>query len=348
MRWRGRPGLVRHVLKGRAYLKAPPPVGATVRVAAVQCELHLIHRSADYADKMYGLVREAVAGGAQLIVFPEDIGTHLLGLLPGTRQLTADTSLDDAVNVFGGDEVRVADLFRAVAPAARPVFETTFSTLAARFQVHLVAGSILLPEPDNRLYNVGYLYGPDGRLIGRQVKAHLFPIEREWGLACGGDITVFETPVGRLAFPVCMDHTFFESARIAYLKGAEILLDPSANPAPYDYYEQMRGIWSRVQENPVYGVLACMVGRLAGFVFGGRSGIYAPLDLTQGGDGILAEAASYGQEEIVFSDLDLNALRTYRAENRPDLNIALCRRYLPAAYHHYRTLNSERRVTKLY
>ncbi len=251
-------------------------------------------------------------------------------------------SLDDAVNAFG-EGVQVADLFRAVAPAARPIFETTFSTLAARFGVHVVAGSILLPETDGRLYNVGYLYGPHGQLVGRQVKAHLFPIEREWGLACGADVRVFQTPVGRLAFPICMDHTFFESARIAYLKGAEILIDPSANPEPYHYYEQMRGVWGRVQENPVYGVLACMVGTVAGFTFGGRSGVYAPLELTPAGDGILAQATSSDREEIVLSTLDMHALRAFRAENRPDFNPSLYRRYLPGAYHRYRAWSNEHR-----
>ncbi len=60
MRWRGRTGPVRRSLAGRVYPQAPPPTDDTVRVAAVQCELCLIHHPADYADKMYGLVREAV------------------------------------------------------------------------------------------------------------------------------------------------------------------------------------------------------------------------------------------------------------------------------------------------
>lgn len=342
MRWRGRRSLVRRALGRRRYLQALPATNDSVRVAVVQCELCLIHHPADYADKMYGLVRRAVEGGAQLVVFPEDTGTHLLGLLPGARRLSPDVSLDDAVSTYGREGLRVVDLFRAVAPAARSVFETTFSTLAAGFGVHIVAGSILLPETDGRLYNIGYLYGPDGRLIGQQRKTHLFPLERKWGLACGLDVDVFETRVGRLAFPVCMDHTFFESARIAYLKGAEILIDPSANPAPYAYYEQMRGVWGRVQENPAYGVLACMVGKVAGFTFGGRSGIYAPLSLTPARDGVLAQASSPDREEIVFSDLDLRALRAFRAENRLDFNHTLYQAYLPGVYHRYQAWLGEK------
>jgi len=284
---------------------------------------------------MYHLTRQAVEAGAHLIVFPEDTGTHLLGLLPGTRQLTPEVSLEDAIGAWG-EGIQVADLFRAVAPAARPIFETTFSILAAGFGVHIVAGSLLLPETDGRLYNVGCLYGPDGRLIGRQRKAHLFPIEQKWGLACGTEVGVFHTPVGRLAFPICMDHTFFESARVAYLQGAEVLIDPSANPEPYDFHEQMRGVWGRVQENPMYGVLACMVGRIAGFTFEGRSAVYAPLALTPERDGILAQAATPDQEEILVCDLDLDALRAFRAEHRPDFNLALYQRYLPEVYHRYR------------
>ena len=74
-----------------------------------------------------------------------------------------------------------------------------------RFGVHIVAGSIILPDEAGRLYNVAYLFGPDGRVIGTQRKIHLFHIEQGWGVTPGHQINVFDTSVGKLAFPSWKD-----------------------------------------------------------------------------------------------------------------------------------------------
>ncbi len=340
--WKSRPGAVEKTLSGRGFPPAPPPDGDRVRVGVVQLELCLTASAAEYADKMYTLTRQAVEGGAQLVVFPEHTGTPLLGLLPGIGRLAAGAgSLDEAAARAGAS---VPDVFRTVSPAARRICEATFSTLARRFGVHLVAGSILLPDEREALYNVACLYGPDGRLIGTQCKTHLFIVERQWGLATGDEIHVFDTPVGRLAFPVCMDHTFFEPERVAYLQAAEILIDPAANPEPYNRWEQLRGVWGRVQESPAYGVLSCMVGRLAGLTFGGRSGVYAPLEMTPDGSGIVAQAESADREEVLLADLDLSALRHFRREHAPDFNSALYKKYLPGVYRAYRERETQNGV----
>jgi predicted amidohydrolase len=337
MLWRkSRPSLVRRALADRDFPRAPRPNGDIVRVAVVQLELRFITSAAGYADEMYELIRQAVEGGAQLVIFPEGTGTHLLGLLPGVEELAEGACIDEAI-------AQVAEIFKAVAPGARRIYEATFSTLAQGFGVHIVAGSILLPDKRGDLYNVGYFYGPDGRLIGTQKKTHLFIIEQEWGLACHDEIQVFDTPLGVIAFPICMDHTFFEPIRVAWLHGAEVVIDPSANPAPYDYWEQMRGVWGRVQESPAYGILCCMAGDFADFTFRGRSGVYAPLEMTPNGDGIIAQAETVDREEVLLADLDLAALRRFRQERGPDFNLALYEKYLPRVYKAYQRTEVEGR-----
>ena len=345
MLWRkSRPSLVRRALAGRDFPRALRPTGGTTRVGVVQLELHFITSAAGYAQKMHELTRQAVEGGAQLVIFPEDTGTHLLGLLPGIEELAEGTfTLNEAIAQVAGQDIRVAKVFKAVAPGARRIYEATFSALARRFGVHIMAGSILLPDKSGELYNVGYFYDPDGRLIGTQKKTHLFIIEKEWGLACHDEIQVFDTPLGVIAFPICMDHAFFEPIRVAWLQGAEVIIDPSANPAPYNYWEQMRGVWGRIQESPAYGVLCCMVGDFAGFTFRGRSGVYAPLEMTPNGDGIIAQAETVDREEILLADLDLAALRRFRQEQKPDFNLALYEKYLPRVYEAYRRMEVEDR-----
>ena len=336
---RSRSGLVRTVLDGLPYPRAAKPELPKVRVAVVQFDINLTFSAAAYARHAYEMVRRAVEGGAGLVIFPEYATLPLLGLLPGAARLAAmlegeaeQAKAEPAHAAAEGSYGTMAVALRLAAPAARRVHQATFSALAARFGVTLVAGSAIELGADGRLYNVGYLYGPDGSEHLRQPKTHLVPSEVEMGYGVGQEILVADTQAGRLALPVCMDHTYFETARIASLLGAALLIDPSANNEYYNPYAQARGVWNRVQEVRTYGVLCSGVGRVAGSVFQGRSGVYAPLGMTPAGDGVLAEAQTCDREEIVFADLDYAALDAYRAREPLEFNLELYRRYLPVAY----------------
>ena len=329
--------MVRSALAHLSCREALPAELPRVRIAAVQFNIDLSASAVSYARHVHALVSQAVEGGASLVIFPEYTSLPLVGLMPGARRLSR--ALESAAAIpkqarpaGGSDYATMALAFRLSAVAAQRVYHTTFSTLAARFRVTILGGSIIEPGSDGRLRNAAYLYGPDGGLLARQVKTHLMPSEVAMGYARGEEIVVAETPVGRLAFPVCMDHTYFETARIAALLGADLLVDPAANNDYYDAYAQARGVWSRTQETQVYGVLCCAVGRVAGVVFQGRSGVYAPLGLSANGDGVLAEARSCDLEEIVFAELDYALLREFRWHHPPEYNLALYRRYLPALY----------------
>ncbi|MBE3574194.1 MAG: hypothetical protein IMW99_01855 [Firmicutes bacterium] len=290
----------------------------TVRAAAIQMEIWLASSAREYATRIYRLAREARQAGAEIIAFPEDSGTPLLGLLPGIAKLLSESaSLDEALSkVSGGRPITAADVFRAAAPAARPVYEDTFSSLSRLLKAYVVSGSIMLPLADGRLVNVAYVFGPDGRLLGRQYKAHLIPLEERLGLSPLPGLHVFTTPWGKLACPICMDATYFETFRIAVARGAEVVVIPSANPEPYLPGRARRGIWPRVQESQVFGIGPSLVGQFAEFTFTGRSAILAPLDMTPNRDGFLARAHTSDKPEVVVADLDLERLRDYR-ENHP-------------------------------
>ncbi|MBE0466089.1 MAG: carbon-nitrogen hydrolase family protein, partial [Candidatus Desulforudis sp.] len=103
--------------------------------------------------------------------------------------------------------------------------------------VYLIGGS--LPERENgHVYNTCFVYGPDGRLLGRQRKIHLFDVELESllfresdTLSPGTELNVFPTPLAVFGVAVCFDVRFPELARALTLKGAEILVIPAAfNP----------------------------------------------------------------------------------------------------------------------
>ncbi|MGE5587236.1 MAG: nitrilase-related carbon-nitrogen hydrolase, partial [Clostridia bacterium] len=303
LRWTSRPSVVRSYLArkriapsgacaslasapggGRPPGAAPGARASKVRVAAVQMRLDLVKDARTYAERVYGLTKAAVDQGAQLVVFPEGSGAPLVGLVPGIERLAA-RGIDAAVADMAGSDVKVAEVFRVISPAVKRIYETTFSTLAGAFRVYIVTGSAFLEDDDGRMRIIGYLYGPDGKLIARQRKLHLVPMEAAWGLEPGSDLEVLDTPLGRLAFPICMDATYFETFRIARQRGADIVVVPSANNEEYLFWRIMRGIWPRVQESQVLGVSAAAVGNILGMPFTGMSGLLAPLEMTPSGDG---------------------------------------------------------------
>ncbi|HOB87404.1 MAG TPA: nitrilase-related carbon-nitrogen hydrolase [Bacillota bacterium] len=326
----------RHLRSRVKKLPAPDPGdGRRVRAAAVQVEIKLFKEPLDYVEEMHRLTLEAVEAGAQLIVFPEDNNLPLLGMLPGVEEAGKAVIPGDGEAPKKEPEITVTDVIRYVGPVVRPLIHTIFSTLARWYRVYIMAGSYLLPEGD-RVMNRAILYGPDGSFIGKQDKVHLMPIEKEWGISRGSKLEVFPTPLGKLAFPVCMDATYFETFRILEKQGAEIVMIPIANPEPYNYWLALRGIWPRVQEAPVYGIKSALVGRVLGFEFTGRAGVFAPMELTPRGDGVLAELESPGKEGIAVADLDLEALQELR-RNHPwrDSNEQLYQRYFSHLYQLY-------------
>lgn len=304
-----------------------------IRVAAIQMKLELIkqNHARTYAETIYRLTKEAVDQGAQLIVFPEDSGVPLVSLIPGLENLAAQ-GLDSAVSEVSGGDTKVADVFRILSPAVRRIYETTFSTLARSFRVYIISGSAYLEDDDGKMRNISYFFDPCGNIIAKQRKLHLLPLEAEWGFEPGSRLEVLDTPLGRIAFPICMDATYFETFRIARLREVDIVAIPAANNEEYLFWRTMRGIWPRVQESQVLGVSAAAVGNLVGIVFTGRSGLLGPLELTPSEDGYFAQANTFDEEEVVVGDLNLDALYQFREENPLDFNVKLYEKYLPHLY----------------
>jgi omega-amidase len=113
--------------------------------------------------------------------------------------------------------------------------QRALSALAAELGIFIVAGS--LPElSDGCIYNTSFVYDRDGRQIARHRKVHLFDIDIAGGqyfresdvLSAGDQVTLFETPWGRVGLGICFDIRFAELATRMAL-GAQI---SSSTPAP--------------------------------------------------------------------------------------------------------------------
>lgn len=288
-----------------------------IRVAALQVELKLFKNPLDYADEAHRRVKEAAEAGAQIVAFPEYNNLPLFGMLPGLDKLenaVLNGDGDAAEKSVNDPAISLADIFSFMSPALQPFIQTLYSSLAKAYGLYIMAGSYTLADGSS-VVNRAFLYGPDGKIVGSQDKVNLLPVEVEWKLKKGSSLTGFETPLGRLAMPVCMDATYYETFRILEKQAVDIVLLPIANLEAYNYWLALRGIWPRVQESALYGVKSALVGSVAGFTFTGRAGVFAPMEITPNRDGVLAEAHHFDREAIVVADLNLETLHSFRRDH---------------------------------
>jgi len=108
--------------------------------------------------------------------------------------------------------------------------------LAARLGVTLLAGSLPERAGEGRAYNTSLLFDPQGRLLARYRKRHLFDVdlpgrvthrESQW-FAAGDDVATVDTPCGKLGLAICYDLRFPEHFRRLADAGAEVIAIPSA------------------------------------------------------------------------------------------------------------------------
>ncbi len=125
--------------------------------------------------------------------------------------------------------------FRDYAEPAGGRVYTAMSQLAKDRGICLVAGSIPELEGD-RVYNTAFVFGPEGQLLARHRKMHLFDVAFEGGqvfkesdtFTPGDQVTVFDYKGVRFGLCICFDMRFPELSRLMALKGAQAILVPAA------------------------------------------------------------------------------------------------------------------------
>jgi omega-amidase len=137
------------------------------------------------------------------------------------------------------------------------------SGLALDLETFIVGGSI--PESENgKMFNTSYTFNPEGRLIARHRKIHLFDVNIKDGISFkeskyispGNDITVFNTVFCRIGIAICYDMRFPELIRKMALEGALLIIAPAAfnmTTGPAHWHITAR---ARALDNQVYFVCA--------------------------------------------------------------------------------------------
>jgi predicted amidohydrolase len=164
--------------------------------------------------KMERFAREAAQQGADLVVFPE----LCLGGFPESPMFTYNPA--DALY-----QHQIAEQVPQGPSTQR------LAALAAELNLYLVWG--MAEQSQERfdvLYNAAVMVGPDG-YVGKHRKVHQPLTERIMFYPGSAEFPVFHTRIGRIGLLICFDKCFPESTRILALKGAQVVLAPTAWPA---------------------------------------------------------------------------------------------------------------------
>jgi len=186
------------------------------------------------------LIDRAAAGGARLVALPE-IWTYL-GNPAGNRE--------NAEQIPGA----VSDLL---------------ANRARKHGIYLHGGSYHQTEPGNpRVLNTALVFNPDGDIIARYSKIHMFDVvldgiasyEESATVAPGEEIVTFDLDGFRVGLAICYDLRFPELFRILAMRGADLIVLPAAftMTTGKDHWEIL--IRARAIENGVYMMAPGQVG----------------------------------------------------------------------------------------
>ncbi len=173
-------------------------------------------------------IREAAAGGAQVISLPE------MWNCPYSN-----------------------DYFRLFAEAPDGRCVTFMSGIARELGIYLIGGTIA-ELADGKVYNTCFCFDRNGEIIGRHRKVHLFDIDVDGyrfmesdTLTAGDSVTVIDTEFCRIGVAICYDVRFPELSRKMALEGAKLIVLPAAfntttGPVHWDKLMQVRAMDNQV------------------------------------------------------------------------------------------------------
>ncbi|MHC2359642.1 putative amidohydrolase [Rhizobium leguminosarum] len=160
------------------------------------------------AAAMARLVREAVAQGATYVQTPE-----MTGMLQRDRAAARAVLADEAHDII----------------------VKTGSELAVELGIHMHVGSTAIALADGKIANRGFLFGPDGRILNRYDKIHMFDVDLDNGeswresaaYTAGSEARVLSLPFAEMGFAICYDVRFPALFRAQAMAGAEVMTVPA-------------------------------------------------------------------------------------------------------------------------
>ncbi len=187
------------------------------------------------------MVREAAGMGARYVQSPEMTGA-----------------------IIRDREARNA----AFTSEGKDIIAATAGRLAAELGIYLHVGSTAILRPDGKIANRALLYAPDGALLTRYDKIHMFDVDLDNGESwresnayeAGGEAVLAEIDGAKLGFAICYDLRFPQLFRAEALAGAEILTVPAAFTRQTGMAHWHVLLRARAIENGAYVIAAAQGG----------------------------------------------------------------------------------------
>jgi N-carbamoylputrescine amidase len=245
-------------------------------------------------NKAISRIREAAAGGAQIICLQELFRSLYF----------CDT--EDYKH------------FNLAEPVPGPSTDL-LSALAAELKVVIIA-SLFEKRAEGLYHNTVAVLDADGTYLGRYRKMHIpdDPAYYEKFYFTPGDLgyKVFSTRYGKLGVLICWDQWYPEAARITSLMGAEILFYPTAigwatsqdqatNTEQYNAWQTIQRSHAVANGIPVVSVNRVGFEQNGAMQFWGGSFVANPM-------GSVIFQASHDQEEVAIIEIDTAQSGFYR------------------------------------
>ncbi|KAM9171328.1 omega-amidase NIT2 [Pangshura tecta] len=256
---------------------------ANFRLALIQLNVSAV--KSDNLNNACEFIRKATAQGAKVVALPECFNSPY-----GTKY------------------------FREYAEKIPGESTQKLSEVAKECGIYLIGGSI--PEEDaGKLYNTCTVFGPDGAMLAKHRKIHLFDIsvpgkirfQESETLSPGDSFSMFDTPYCKVGLGICYDIRFAELAQIYTQKGCQLLVYPGAfnmttGPAHWELLQRGRAV-----DNQVYVATASPArDEKASYVAWGHSTVVNPW-----GE-VIAKAGT--EETLIYTDIDLKKLAEIRQQ----------------------------------
>ncbi len=276
-----------------------------MKVGAAQLgPVHLSDSRAKVVGRMIELMREAHAGGARLIVYPEMALTTFFPRYFIEDQKTIDSYFEREMP----------------GPDTLPLFQT-----AAKLGVGFYLGYCELAQTQGRWrrYNTSILVDERGKIVGRYRKVHLpghvefLPnkpfqhLEKRYFDVGDLGFNVWPAFGGVMGMCICNDRRWPETYRVMALQGVEMVLlgynTPTENihhaePLHLRMYHNHLAVMAGAYQNAAWVVATAKAGKEDGYGLIGGSCIVSP-------NGELVAQAITEDDELVLAtcDLDLGA-----------------------------------------
>ncbi len=198
------------------------------------CQMRVVNDKNSNLNKAEEMINDVVSKGAKLVVLPEMFNC------PYNNKYFSDY----AEEYPKGETIK------------------WLSYIAKEKNIYLVGGSIPEKDNQNNVYNTSFIFDSNGEFVGKHRKMHLFDIDVTGGirfkesdvLSSGKELTIFDSPFGKIGVAICYDIRFPELIRLMVLEGVRIIVVPAAfnmttGPAHWELLFRMRAL-----DNQVYMV----------------------------------------------------------------------------------------------